>query len=109
MQAVLELDMQPEELTGYRDNTQAMVEWNLTLSTLLLLLMLTIVSLSRKGGRWMGDHAGLTDAAALHISLAAVFIGIALLYALMHRSIRIMPGSLPITVRSSARARQTGA
>ncbi|HWR23261.1 MAG TPA: hypothetical protein VN366_07255 [Feifaniaceae bacterium] len=54
MQAVLELDMKPEELSGYRENTQAVVEWNLTLSTLLFVFLLTIVTFVSEGraGPW---------------------------------------------------------
>lgn len=84
MQAVLELDMKPAELAGYRDNTQAMVEWSLTLSTLLLLLMLTIVTFASEG-----RPDGWETMPALRVLLRSiflwppVFIGIALLYALM--------------------------
>ncbi len=49
MRAVLELDMKPEETAGYRENTQAIVEWNLTLSTLLIVLLLTVVTFVSEG------------------------------------------------------------
>ncbi len=54
MQAVLELDMKTEEMKGYRENTLAVVEWNLTLSTLLLVFLLTIVTFISEGrtGPW---------------------------------------------------------
>jgi len=49
MQAVLELDMSPEEMEGYRENTQAIVEWSLTFSTLIVLVMLTLVTFLSEG------------------------------------------------------------
>lgn len=49
MRAVLELDMKPEETEGYRENTQAVVEWNLTLSTLLIVFLLTVVAFVSEG------------------------------------------------------------
>ena len=54
MQAVLELNMKPAEMKDYRENTQAVVEWNLTLSTLLLVFLLTIVTFVSEGrtGPW---------------------------------------------------------
>ncbi len=49
MRAVLELNMKPEELSGYRENTQAVVEWSLTLSTLLFVFLLTVVTFVSEG------------------------------------------------------------
>ena len=49
LRAVLELNMKPEELSGYRENTQAVVEWSLTLSTLLFVFLLTVVTFVSEG------------------------------------------------------------
>ena len=54
MRAVLELNMRQEEISGYHENTQAVVEWSLTLSTLLLVLLLTVMTFVSEGrtGPW---------------------------------------------------------
>lgn len=84
MQAVLELDMTEEELTGYRDNTLAVVDLSLTLSMLLVLVMLTLMAFLSEGAaaayrrlplvRFMMDTMS---------SWPVIVIGGALIYALM--------------------------
>ncbi len=84
MREVLELDMSPDELEGYRDNTQAVVEWSLTFSTLLLLLLLTLVSFFAQGE----SHVWLS-LPVVRLLLSSmlfwppVFVSAALVYALM--------------------------
>lgn len=49
MRAVFELNMEEAEYRGYQENTHAVVEWSLTLSTFLVLLMLTVVTFVAEG------------------------------------------------------------
>ncbi len=84
MRDVLELDMTPDELEGYRDNTQAMTEWSLTLFTLLLVLFLTLLSFFAKGQpeTWMSNPV-VRWALSSMLFWPPVLVAAALIYALM--------------------------
>lgn len=84
MQAVLELDMTPEEIEGYGENTQAVVEWSLTLSTWLLLVMLAVITFLTDGKlEELRQHAAVQVSMRWMLFLPPAFAVIALLYGLM--------------------------
>ena len=84
MREVLELDMTPEELEGYRDNTRAVTEWSLTLFTLLLVLLLTLISFLSQGRpeSWMSNPVVQWALSSL-LFWPPVLVAVALMYALM--------------------------
>ncbi|MDL2257622.1 hypothetical protein LJC42_00495 [Eubacteriales bacterium OttesenSCG-928-K08] len=83
MQSVLELEMTKEELRGYHYNTAAIVEWNLTLSTLILVLMITIMTFLGEG-RWthVEEIPFINFLINTMTTWPAIFVTIALLFAL---------------------------
>lgn len=84
MRAVLELNMKQEELSGYHENTQAVVEWNLTLSTLLLVLLLTVMTFVSEGRTGSWHELPFIQFLMRNLRvLPLVGIAAALLYALM--------------------------
>lgn len=84
MRAVLELNMKQEELSGYHENTQAVVEWNLTLSTLLLVLLLTVMTFVSEGRSGPWHELPFIQFLMRNLRvLPPVGIAAALLYALM--------------------------
>lgn len=84
MREVLELDITPEELEGYRDNTRAVTEWSLTLFMLLLVLLLTLISFLAKGRPelWMSNPV-VQWALSSMLFWPPVLVAAALMYALM--------------------------
>ncbi len=85
MQAVLEFSLGEEEARDYQANTAAMVEWGLTLSTLLLVLLFTVFTFFVEGKADQVEALlGFGDMLrTMMLLLPPAFLLIALIYALM--------------------------
>lgn len=85
VKAVLEFSLGPMEESDYQANTFAMIEWRLTQSTILFLIMMTILSFLMEGRLdQMEAVYGLRELMrSLMLLLPLIFMTFALLYALM--------------------------
>lgn len=83
MHDVLELDMSDTEYKGYMDNTQIIIEWSMTLSMLLVLIMLTLMTFASEGTAELKSLPFVRFMMNTMTIWPVIFIGVAFVSAMM--------------------------